>query len=82
MKSTTKKTAYKIKKALLVKSVNINSFEKKPINGGTPAIENSNIVIEIRKKLLKLKLLNDCSVLNCVSTVLKSTQKRVISEVL
>lgn len=82
MNSTTKNTAYKRKKELLVSRVNIKSLEKKPIKGGTPAIENSRIVIVIKKKLLKLKLLNDCKVLNCVNTVLKSTQKSVISEVL
>lgn len=71
-----------MKKELFVKSVNINSLEKKPTNGGTPAIENSKMVIVIKKKLLKLKLLKDWSVLNCDSTVLNNTQKRVISEVL
>jgi len=52
------------------------------MKGGTPAIENNSIVMVIRKKLLKLKLLNDCKVLNCVNTVLNNTQKRVISDVL
>jgi hypothetical protein len=65
-----------------VSSVNIKSLEKNPIKGGTPAIENNRIVIVIKKKLLKLKLLNECKVLNCVSTVLNRTQKSVISEVL
>ena len=32
--------------ALLVNSVKMNSFEKKPIKGGTPAIENKiNVII-------------------------------------
>jgi hypothetical protein len=60
----------------------MKSFEKNPINGGTPAIEKSNTVIVIKKKLLKLKLLKDCNVLNCVRTVLNKTQKSVISDVL
>jgi hypothetical protein len=60
----------------------MNSLEKKPIKGGTPAIEKRSMVMAIRKKLLKLKLLKECKVLNCVRTVLKRTQKRVINEVL
>ena len=82
MNNTTKNTEYKMKNELLVKRVNMKSLEKKPTNGGTPAIEKSKIVIVIKKKLLKLKLLNDCSVLNWDNTVLKSTQKRVMSDVL
>jgi hypothetical protein len=65
-----------------VSNVRIKSLEKNPIKGGTPAIENRRIVIVIKKKLLKLKLLNECRVLNCVKTVLKRTQNSVISEVL
>jgi hypothetical protein len=60
----------------------MKSLEKNPIKGGTPAMEKRRIVMVIRKKLLKLKLLNECRVLNCVNTVLKRTQKSVISEVL
>ena len=60
----------------------MNNLEKKPTKGGTPAIEKSNIVIVSKKKLLKLKLLNEWRVLNCVKTVLKSTQNRVINDVL
>lgn len=67
---------------MFVRSVSMNNFEKNPINGGTPAIENNNMVIEIKKKLLKLKLLKDWSVLNWVSTVLNKTQNKVISDVL
>ena len=52
------------------------------MKGGTPAIEKSKIVMVNKKKLLKLKLLNDCRVLNWVSTVLNSSQKSVINEVL
>ena len=64
MKRVTKNTAYNIKNELLVSKVRIKSFEKKPMKGGTPAIEKSKIVIVNKKKLLKLKLLNDCRVLN------------------
>lgn len=60
----------------------MNSLEKKPIKGGTPAIEKSRIVIVNKKKLLKLKLLNDCKVLNWVKIVLKSSQNNVINDVL
>jgi hypothetical protein len=65
-----------------VSRVSIKSFEKNPTKGGTPAIEKSKIVIVIKKKLLKLKLLKDCRVLNWVKTVLKRAQKSVIREVL
>ena len=71
-----------MKNELFVKRVRINNFEKKPIKGGTPAIENNSIVIANKKKLLKLKLLNDCKVLNWVNTVLNNNQKRVIKDVL
>jgi hypothetical protein len=64
MKRTTKKTEYRRKNALFVSSVKIKSLEKNPINGGTPAIEKRSTVIVIRKKLLKLKLLKECKVLN------------------
>jgi hypothetical protein len=65
-----------------VRRVRIKSLEKNPIKGGTPAIENKRIVMVIRKKLLKLKLLKECRVLNCVKTVLKRTQNKVTREVL
>lgn len=71
-----------MKNELLVRRVRMKSFEKNPTNGGTPAMENNKIVIAIKKKLLKLKLLKDWRVLNCDRTVLKSTQKSVMSDVL
>jgi hypothetical protein len=40
----TKNKKYKRKKELFTKSVNINNLLKKPIKGGTPAIENRRIV--------------------------------------
>jgi hypothetical protein len=40
----TKNKKYKRKKELFTKSVNINNLLKKPIKGGTPAIENRSIV--------------------------------------
>jgi hypothetical protein len=80
MKSNTKKNAYSKVKALLVKSVNINNFEKNPTNGGTPAIENMIRVIEVKKKLLKLKPWKDCKVLNLVSVELNNVQNKIIRE--
>jgi hypothetical protein len=32
---------------------------RNPINGGTPAIEKIKIVVVVKKKLLKLKPVND-----------------------
>ena len=40
MNSRIKNNVYNKVNALLISKVKINSFEKKPINGGTPAIEN------------------------------------------
>jgi|TARA_B110000208_G_scaffold183235_1_gene235734 hypothetical protein len=39
---------YKRRKELFVINVKMKSFEKKPINGGTPAIENSKIVVKVK----------------------------------
>ena len=36
-----KNNVYNKVKLLLISKVKINNFEKKPINGGTPAIENT-----------------------------------------
>jgi hypothetical protein len=63
-KKYNEKHPYKRKNALFVRRVRIKSLEKNPIKGGTPAIESKRIVITIKKKLLKLKLLNECKVLN------------------
>ena len=60
----------------------MKSFVKKPTKGGTPAIEKIRIVIVVRKKLLKLKPVNDCRVFRDVVIVLKSVQKRVIKDML
>ena len=78
----TKNRKYKRKNELLTNSVNINNLLKKPIKGGTPAIENRSIVKTNKWKLLKGKLLNECSVLNLVRIVVKSVQNNKIKEVL
>ena len=62
--------------------VKINSFEKNPMNGGTPAIENKITVIAVKWKLLKENLLNECRVLKFVSIVVNKSQKSEINEVL
>jgi|TARA_B110000902_G_scaffold133593_1_gene154968 hypothetical protein len=49
----TKNRKYKRKNELLTNSVNINNLLKKPIKGGTPAIENRSIVKTNKWKLLK-----------------------------
>ena len=43
--------------------VKINNFEKKPQNGGTPAMENKAIIKTLVKKLLDPKSLKECNVL-------------------
>lgn len=78
----TKNKKYKRKKELFTKSVNINNLLKKPIKGGTPAIENRRIVNTSKWKLLKWKLLNEYSVLNLVKIVVNSVQNNRIKEVL
>lgn len=78
----TKNKKYKRKKELFTKSVNINNLLKKPIKGGTPAIENRSIVNTSKWKLLKWKLLNECNVLNFVKIVVNSVQNNRIKEVL
>jgi hypothetical protein len=50
-----KKILYRRKKFELVSSTIKKSFEKNPINGGTPAIENNKTVTVKRKKGFKLK---------------------------
>ena len=78
----TKNKKYKRKKELFTKSVNINNLLKKPIKGGTPAIENRSIVKTSKWKLLKWKLLNECNVLNFVKIAVNSVQNNRIKEVL
>ena len=78
----TKNKKYKRKKELFTKSVNINNLLKKPIKGGTPAIENRSIVNTSKWKLLKWKLLKECNVLNLVKIVVNSVQNNRIKEVL
>ncbi len=78
----TKNKKYKRKKELFTRSVNINNLLKKPIKGGTPAIENRSIVNTSKWKLLKWKLLNECNVLNFVKIVVNSVQNNRIKEVL
>ena len=78
----TKNKKYKRKKELFTRSVNINNLLKKPIKGGTPAIENRSIVKTSKWKLLKWKLLNECNVLNFVKIVVNSVQNNRIKEVL
>ena len=58
----------------------MKSFEKKPIKGGTPAMEKIMSVIIVRWKLLKLKPWNDCSVLKFVNIELNNVQNRTSSD--
>ena len=58
----------------------INNLEKKPIKGGTPAIEKSRTVIKKVENELKLNPLNVCNVLNCVEITLKIVQNNMVRE--
>jgi hypothetical protein len=58
----------------------MNNLEKKPMKGGTPAIEKSKTVIKNVEKELKLNPLNVCSVLNWVEITLKIVQNNTVSE--
>ena len=58
-KKNKKKKKKKKKKKFTNKNNIINSFEKKPIKGGTPAIENNNIVIKNKINELNVISLNE-----------------------
>jgi hypothetical protein len=61
-------------------SVIIKSLEKKPMKGGTPAMEKSKTVIKNVEKELKLNPLKVCSVLNWVEITLKIVQNSIVRE--
>ena len=58
-----KKNENKMKKFEVHNKVNIKILEKKPQNGGTPAIENKATMSIFEKKLFEPKSLNDWVVL-------------------
>lgn len=60
----------------------MKSLEKNPIKGGTPAIENSNIVVSKRQNEFRLKPVNECSVLKFELKNENKVQKSKIKEVL
>jgi hypothetical protein len=47
----------------LIKDIKIKSFEKNPIKGGTPEIENKVIDSKVTKKKLNLRSLKEYNVL-------------------
>ena len=61
-------------------SVIINNFEKKPMKGGTPAIEKSSTVNTKVENELKLKPLKVCKVLNWVEITLKMVQNNIVRD--
>jgi hypothetical protein len=61
---------------------NIIILVKKPKNGGTPAIENKDIVTEISKKKLSFKSLKENKTLKFKLTNCCKTQKIIISDML
>jgi len=62
MKRIKKKNGNRTKKFEVQRRVKINSFEKKPQKGGTPAIEKRAIIRTFVKKLLDPRSLKECSV--------------------
>jgi hypothetical protein len=70
------------KKLEFNKFIKINNLEKKPTNGGTPAIENKTIVITDKKKKLNFKSLKECRVLKLKLTYCFKVQKINRSEIL
>ncbi len=62
----------------MVNKDNINNFEKNPMKGGTPAIENNKIVNTKRLKLLNEMLLKEYNVFNLVLTTESIVQNSVI----
>lgn len=75
-----KKILYRRKKFELVSSTIKKSFEKNPINGGTPAIENNKTVTVKRKKGFKLKPVKEWRVLKLELTRLNSVQNKIVKE--
>lgn len=66
-----KKNKNKIKKFDVLNKLNINTFEKKPQKGGTPAIENKAIIKNFVNTLCEPNTLKDDIVLvlkltNCI----------------
>ena len=68
MKNKTKKIENKMKKLELKRSNNINSFEKKPKNGGTPAIEKKEIISIFVKIFVAPRLEKEYNVFTFVLT--------------
>jgi len=68
------------KKELFTSNVIMNSLEKKPTNGGTPAILHSKTVINITKKELYEKLDSEYKLFNSVTIVLKIVQKKTVKD--
>lgn len=66
----------------LIRPIKINNFEKNPINGGTPAIENNETAIIVVKNVLNLKSTNEAIVLKPLLTVCWIVQKRISKVVL
>ena len=62
--------------------IKIRIFEKKPIKGGTPAIENKIIEVVIAKNELNLKSLNEYNVLVKKLTYCCKIQNKIIIEML
>jgi hypothetical protein len=60
---------------VLIKHNKINNLEKKPIKGGIPAIEKSEIVIIDKKKKLNLKSAKENKVLKLKLTYCLIVQK-------
>ena len=77
-----KNREYNKKNELLTNKIIINSFEKKPINGGTPAIDKSITVIANTKNELKLRVESEWRVLKPESIKLKNVQKSSVKDML
>jgi hypothetical protein len=58
-----KKKGKRMKKFELAKRVKMKIFEKKPQKGGTPAIENKEIIKTFEKKFNDPRSIKDCKVL-------------------
>jgi hypothetical protein len=66
----------------LIRDSSIIILVKNPKKGGTPAIENKEIVTEISKKKLSFKSLKENKTLKFKLTNCCKTQKIIISDIL
>jgi hypothetical protein len=82
MNNRIKKKIKRWKKLEFIKFNKINNFEKNPKNGGTPAIENNIIEVEIKNNEFVLMCLREKIVFVEVEWYWKRTRKKINRDIL